>query len=121
MADDDGAGYALGPHGAGNGRGLPVGRIVGRVPAFGPAMAGPVDEQHFGTSLEFGAERSFLIEQVSAGAMDEHQRWQVGARRTRHMDGMKPVASDIDHLSCRWMARLDFACLHPGPDRKTGQ
>ena len=46
--------------------------------ALGPAMAGPVEEQHLGAAFEQRPRRHHLVVQIGAGAMDEDERRQLG-------------------------------------------
>ncbi len=88
-------------------------RIFGAA-AFGIAVTGTIDEEHFGPALECGAEGDELVEQIAAGAVNEDERGQIRLFRTPDMDGIHAVAADIRQFTDIGIGLFESPCLVRG-------
>ncbi|EGE55990.1 hypothetical protein RHECNPAF_770024 [Rhizobium etli CNPAF512] len=88
-------------------------RIFGAA-AFGIAVTGAIDEEHFGPALECGAEGDELVEQIAAGAVNEDESRQIGMFRTLDMDGIHAIAADIRQFTDIGIGLFESPCLVRG-------
>lgn len=99
MADDDRLFDAALLHQSGDCICLAGGDGVLRTAAFGIAMTGAIDEQHFRPAFECGAEGHDLVEQIAAGAVNEDQSRQIRIFWRRDVDRIHAVAADIGQFA----------------------
>ena len=120
MADDDGRADAEPVHQAGDQCGL-LALFLMAVAAARPAVAGPVEEEHFGPAFEQRPQRHHLVVQIGACAVDEDDGRKVGAFRRRDVDVVQGDAVDVGKAAGGRVAPLDQPGVHPrdaGKDQK---
>src|SRR6478736_879353 len=86
--------------------------LAGRQRIFAPAalriaMARPVDEKHFGAVFQRSGKGFVLVPQIAAGAVNEHERRQVGAGRRWQVSRVEPEPADVGQLADVRKAPLD--------------
>jgi hypothetical protein len=108
MSDDDRLLYAALHHEVRDGVRLAGWKHVFRAATLGIAMTRPVDEQHFRAAGERRKKGSTLVEQVTAGAVDEDKSGKVGGLWAWNMNGIHAVAADVGQFSDIGMCLLDL-------------